>query len=96
MADAVLMQEDRCQQHLSECHAASQIAEKFAGVSMSGSDDHVLSEARNLVIPIFAPQMIFSGYVLPLKSLPSYFHWLYYSSYWQYCVSLLQVSSACA
>jgi len=51
-----------------------------------------LDEARKLIIPILAPQMIFSGYVLPYKSLPSYFVWIYYASYWQYCLGLLQVN----
>ena len=51
-----------------------------------------MDEARKLLMPLIAPQMIFSGYVLPYKDLPSYFKPLYYASFWQYCLAILQIN----
>jgi len=49
-------------------------------------------EARNFLMPSLAPQMIFSGYILPYKNIPSYFKFLYYASFWQYCLGILQIN----
>ena len=51
-----------------------------------------MDEARKLLMPVIAPQMIFSGYVLPYKDLPYYFKPLYYASFWQYCLAILQIN----
>ena len=51
-----------------------------------------LDEARNLAVPFLLPQMLFSGYVIPYAAIPSYFKWLYYASFWQYCLGLLQLN----
>ena len=42
--------------------------------------------------PPLAPQMIFSGYILPYNNIPSYFKFLYYASFWQYCLGILQIN----
>ena len=36
--------------------------------------------------------MIFSGYILPYNNIPSYFKFLYYASFWQYCLGILQIN----
>ena len=51
-----------------------------------------MDEARKLLMPMIAPQMIFSGYVLPYKDLPYYFKPLYYASFWQYALAILQIN----
>ena len=51
-----------------------------------------IDEARVMLLPIIAPQMIFSGYVLPYGRMPDYFKWLYYASFWQYGLGVLQVN----
>jgi len=51
-----------------------------------------LDEAKNLTMPILAPMMVFSGYVLPYNSIPSYFKPFYYASFWQYCLGILQIN----
>ena len=51
-----------------------------------------IDEARVMLLPIIAPQMIFSGYVLPYGRMPYYFKWLYYASFWQYGLGVLQVN----
>jgi len=49
-------------------------------------------EARSFLMPLLAPQLIFSGYLLPLKQIPAYFSWLYYASFWQYALGILQIN----
>ena len=51
-----------------------------------------IDEARVMLLPVLAPQMIFSGYVLPYARMPSYFRWLYYASFWQYGLGILQIN----
>jgi hypothetical protein len=49
-------------------------------------------EGRNYLMPVLAPQMIFSGFMLPYESIPGYFKWLYYCSFWQYALGILQIN----
>ena len=51
-----------------------------------------MDEARKMLMPIIAPQMIFSGYVLPYNDLPVYFKPFYYLSFWQYGLGILQLN----
>ena len=36
--------------------------------------------------------MLFCGFLLPEKKMPWYFAWLYHTSFWQYCISILQIN----
>ena len=51
-----------------------------------------ISSARAAVVPTLVPLLIFSGYLIPYKSIPVYFKWAYYASFFQYCFGLLQVN----
>ena len=51
-----------------------------------------VQSAKGVIIPTLAPLLIFSGYVIPYKSIPSYFEWAYYSSFFAYSFSLLQIN----
>mmetsp|Transcript_32842 Transcript_32842/g.54250 ORF Transcript_32842/g.54250 Transcript_32842/m.54250 type:complete len:673 (+) Transcript_32842:146-2164(+) len=59
---------------------------------VTGTLSKNFDSARVMLMPILAPQMIFAGYVLPLRSIPSCFKWLYYASFWQYTLGILQIN----
>ena len=51
-----------------------------------------IGAARTAVLPTLVPLLIFSGYLIPLKSIPWYFKWCYYASFFQYSFGVLQIN----
>jgi ABC-type multidrug transport system permease subunit len=51
-----------------------------------------LNDARTTLMPILAPLLIFSGYVVPYANIPVYFRWAYYASFFQYAFAVLLIN----
>ena len=51
-----------------------------------------LNEAQTKIMPLITPQLVFCGFLLPEKRIPVYLRWLYHTSSWQYCISILQIN----
>jgi hypothetical protein len=48
--------------------------------------------AQQTVMPTIVPLMLFSGYVIPYNQIPGYFKWLYYTSFFQYALSIAEIN----
>ena len=51
-----------------------------------------IDDARQYLNPLIATMVMFSGYLLPYKDLPRFLSWLYYCSFLQYCLAILQIN----
>lgn len=48
--------------------------------------------AQQKVIPTIIPLLLFCGYVIPYDSIPIYFRWMYYISFFQYSLGILTIN----
>uniref|UniRef100_A0A0G4HZB8 ABC transporter domain-containing protein n=1 Tax=Chromera velia CCMP2878 TaxID=1169474 RepID=A0A0G4HZB8_9ALVE len=67
----------------------------FIGTSLGlalGSVANDFKDAQQTLLPILVPLFLFSGYVIPYNSIPDYFQWLYWVSFFQYAFSLLRIN----
>ena len=51
-----------------------------------------IQEAQGMIIPILMPLMLFSGFFLPFRDIPSFFRWLYEISFLRYGFNILKVN----
>uniref|UniRef100_A0A0G4H7E0 ABC transporter domain-containing protein n=1 Tax=Chromera velia CCMP2878 TaxID=1169474 RepID=A0A0G4H7E0_9ALVE len=71
------------------------VIQSFIGSSLGlavGALSNDFKDAQAVVVPILVPLMLFSGYVLPFDSIPSYMKWVYFCSFFQYALSLLRMN----
>ncbi|KOO23546.1 ABC2 type transporter superfamily protein [Chrysochromulina tobinii] len=59
---------------------------------MIGCTSNDINDARTQLVPVLAPLLIFSGYVVPYNNIPAYFTWAYYASFFQYSFALLMIN----
>ena len=59
---------------------------------MIGCTSNDINDARTQLVPVLAPLLIFSGYVVPYNNIPVYFTWAYYASFFQYSFALLMIN----
>eukprot|EP00965_Chrysotila_dentata_P251629 6210168-Pleurochrysis_carterae.AAC.4 len=51
-----------------------------------------LKQAQSVIAPTLVPLLLFSGYLIPYAQIPVYFQWLYYVSFFQYAMAILEVN----
>jgi hypothetical protein len=51
-----------------------------------------IDAARAAIVPTLGPLLIFSGFLLPLDSIPRGLRWAYYASFFQYALGALSIS----
>lgn len=48
--------------------------------------------AQQAIMPTLMPMLLFAGYLIPYTQIHKVFRWLYWSSFWQYGSSMLQIN----
>jgi len=62
-----------------------------AGV-LAGTAAKDFEQANSLVLPLVMPLILFSGYVIPYKDIPSFFQWIYFVDLFQWGFTILRLN----